>query len=155
MPLSDDSEQKFELPLLRFLERYGCDGAYQADSDTDAHPAGLLRHRLVVVSGHDEYQTQAQRDAFVAARAAGVNLAFMGANIGYWRVRYEDGRRTVVEYRRAAQDPLGVTGNVRRLEPAPPGGEPVGVRFDGGEGPASIGNSQSFAVRHARESGVN
>ena len=43
----------------------------------------------MIVAGHDEYWTSRMRDAFEAARDAGVNLAFFGANIGYWQMRYE------------------------------------------------------------------
>ena len=42
------------------------------------------------------------RDSFEAARAAGTNLAFLGANIAYWQVRYEDASRTMVGYKSAA-----------------------------------------------------
>ena len=34
-----------------------------------------------------------------------MNLAFISANTGYWQMRYEDGRRTIVEYRTADRDP--------------------------------------------------
>lgn len=97
--------QAWEFPLVRFLERYGYDVAYTTDVDTDRDPSELLRHRLVMTAGHDEYWTKAMPDGFESARAAGVNLAFMGANTGYWQMRYEDGRRTIVEYRTADRDP--------------------------------------------------
>ena len=95
----------WEFPLARFLERYGYDVSYTTDVDTDRNPAELLRHRLVMTAGHDEYWTKTIRDAFEAARARGINLAFMGANTGYWQMRYENGRRTIVEYRTADRDP--------------------------------------------------
>jgi hypothetical protein len=95
----------WELPLARFLERFGYDVAYTTDVDTDTQPAELLRHKVDIVSGHDEYWTNGMRDAYEAARDAGVNLAFVGANIGYWRIRYDDSRRTIVEYRGADDDP--------------------------------------------------
>jgi hypothetical protein len=93
---------KWELPVVRFLEREGYDVSYATDTDVDSDPAILLRHRLVIVSGHGEYWTKAMRDAFEAALAAGTNLAFMGANIGYWQVQYEDGGRTMVGYKTSA-----------------------------------------------------
>ena len=40
-----------------------------------------------------------------AARDAGVNLAFLGANALYWRVRYSDHGRLVTCYKSAALDP--------------------------------------------------
>lgn len=146
MPMSDASEQRFELPLLRFLERNGYDVSYQADSDTDADPGSLLDHRLVVVSGHDEYWTQGQRNAFGGAVNAGVNLAFMGADIGYWRIRYENNSRTIVEYRRYSRDPLGVTDKFRRLDPPQPECQLEGVQFDDTVGSASIGSNPPLRV---------
>jgi hypothetical protein len=58
-----------------------------------------------MTAGHDEYWTTTMRDAFEHARDAGVNLAFMGANTGYWQMRYDDNRRTIVEYRTGDRDP--------------------------------------------------
>ncbi len=101
----DQGPLDWEIYLVRFLERNGFDVSYQTDVDTDAHPAELLRHRLDVVNGHDEYWTKRIRDAYETALAHGVDLAFMGANIGYWQIRYEDDRRTIVEYRVASTDP--------------------------------------------------
>jgi len=89
----------WEVPLVRFLEREGYDLSYQTDVDTHLDPGSLLNHRLVMTSGHDEYWTKEMRDGFDAARDRGTNLAFMGANNGYWQVRYEDGTRTMVGYK--------------------------------------------------------
>lgn len=96
---------QYEINLLRFLERRGYNVSYTTDVDTDRHPTELRRHRLVISSGHDAYWTKHVRDAFEAARDAGTNLAFLGADIGEWQIRYEDNRRTIVEYRDAALDP--------------------------------------------------
>jgi hypothetical protein len=89
----------WEYPLVRFLERNGYDVSYQTDVDTDANPASLLRHRLVITAGHGEYWSKTIRDAFDGARDQGTNLAFMGANTGYMQIRYEDGGRTIVAYK--------------------------------------------------------
>jgi hypothetical protein len=40
--------------------------------------------------GHDEYWTPGMRHAVVSARDAGTNLAFLGANTMYWRIRLDD-----------------------------------------------------------------
>ena len=91
--------------LVRFLEREGYDVSYTTDVDIDRDPDELLEHRLVIVNGHDEYWTKAMRDAYEAARDAGVNLAFMGANDAYWQIRYENDHRTIVAYKSKA-DPV-------------------------------------------------
>jgi hypothetical protein len=89
----------WEIQAVRFLEREGYDVSYATDIDTNADPSSLLRHRLVVVAGHDEYWTLAIRDAFESALAAGTNLAFMGSNDAYWNVQYEDGGQTIFTYK--------------------------------------------------------
>jgi hypothetical protein len=130
----------YELPLVHFLEESGYDVSYTTDVDTDRDPAELLRHRLVVVAGHDEYWTARMRDAFDAARAAGTNLMFTGANTGYWQMRYASGGRTIVEYRTATADPQPdpalKTVPFRSLVPPRPECELEGVQFQrlGGEG---------------------
>jgi hypothetical protein len=96
-PFAGDAQTPLwnELQLVRFLEREGYDVSYQIDADTDADPAGLSQHRLVLVNGHAEYWTMNERLGFDAAVAAGTNLAFMGANDAFWHVEYEDGRTTI------------------------------------------------------------
>jgi hypothetical protein len=123
-----------EYPLVLFLERQGYDVSYQTDLDTDSDPSSLLGHRLVIVAGHSEYWTQAMRNAFDAARDAGVNLAFMGSNDAYWRARYEDGGRTLVVYK-SGDDPIGDqsqrTGLFRVVDH--PECELIGIQHQGGK----------------------
>ncbi len=83
-----------EYPLLRWLEQQGYDVSYATDWDTDrwGEPENdnlLLRHSVYMSAGHDEYWTEAMRDAVAEARDAGVHLAFFSANTIYWRVRLE------------------------------------------------------------------
>jgi hypothetical protein len=137
--------QEYEFPLVRFLERYGYDVSYTTDVDTDRDPAELLRHRLVIAAGHDEYWTNRIRDAFDHARALGTNLAFLGANTGYWQIRYAEGRRTIIEYRSPGNDPEPdpalKTTTFRTLTPPRPECELLGVESadDTGPGDESIG----------------
>jgi N,N-dimethylformamidase beta subunit-like, C-terminal len=109
-PYADNTEHlpwplRWDYPLIRFLEREGYDVAYTTDLDTAEGLSALTARHLVIVVGHDEYWTKEIRDAFDAAQAAGVNMAFLGANIGYWQMRYADAGRTIVEYRSATADP--------------------------------------------------
>ena len=96
---------ELELPWVRFLERNGIDVSYQTDVDTDRDPESLLHHRLVFAIGHDEYWTQRMRSAFNRALALSTNLMF-GSNSGEWRMRYDAGRRTIVEWRDPSIDPV-------------------------------------------------
>ena len=107
-----------EYPLVRFLEREGYDVSYVTNYEVDQNPAILQAHRLVIDAGHDEYWTDAQRNGLEAARDAGTNLVFMGADAGYWQVRYEDSGRTIVGYKEHAsldplQDPAHITSDFR------------------------------------------
>jgi hypothetical protein len=74
------------------------------------------------------------RDAWGAARDAGVNLAFMGANDAYWQVQLQDGGRTVMAYKSLYDpnpDPLGKTAMFRELTPARYECELIGIQHQG------------------------
>jgi hypothetical protein len=116
---------EWDFNIIRFLEKNGYDVSYQADTDTDQNPASLLSHRLDIDAGHDEYWTKGMRDAWDGALSAGVNLAFIGANDGYWQARYADpSDRALIEFRSAALDPDPVASQktvlFRQLSPSRP-----------------------------------
>ena len=96
-------------------------------------PQELLRHKLVLVNGHDEYWSRRMYDAFERARDRGVNLAFFGGNIGDWQVRFEDGNRTMIGYKSAAADPhpdpLEQTDRFEVLVPPRPQCRVIGTQF--------------------------
>jgi hypothetical protein len=123
----------WEIGLLRFLERTGYDVSYTTDVDTDRNPGELGHHRLVISSGHDEYWSKGMRDAFEATRDKGTNLAFLGADIADWQIRYENNRRTIVEYRDAKRDPVTnpalKTMRFRELVPPRPQCELLGITY--------------------------
>lgn len=127
---------QFEYPMLRFLERSGFPLEYVTDVDVDEHPGLLLEHRLSVTLGHSEYWSRAIRDAWDAARASAHDLGFLGANVGYWQMRYEDRHRTIVEYRSSTADPdpnpAEKTTTFRALAVPRPECELLGVEFQGG-----------------------
>ena len=135
--------------LVRFLEREGYDVSYTTDVDTDRNPAELKRHRLVISAGQDEFWSKRMRDAFEAARGAGTNLAFLGAAIAEWQIRYQKGRRTIVKYPSAAADPVAnpalKTVRFADLVPSRPVCELRGLAYEGQRDPA-IDPPQSYAV---------
>ncbi|HEY2959239.1 MAG TPA: N,N-dimethylformamidase beta subunit family domain-containing protein [Actinomycetota bacterium] len=78
-----------EYPLVRLVERLGLDVTYWTDQDLHQHPERLLAHRGLVSLGHDEYWSTRMRRGAEAARAHGVNLAFLGANAVYRHIRLQ------------------------------------------------------------------
>ena len=99
-----------ELPLLFHLESLGLDLTYWTDVDLHERPQLLMNHRCLFSLGHDEYWSTPMRDAAAEANAAGVNLAFLGANACYRQIRMEPSsigpNRLEVCYKSAAEDPL-------------------------------------------------
>jgi hypothetical protein len=99
----------YEFNLLSWLERQGYDVTYSTDVDTDLRGQSLLQHRLFLAAGHDEYWSAGMRTSIREARAAGVSLAFFGANDAYWHVRLQSSPlgadRVVICYKDAGLDP--------------------------------------------------
>jgi hypothetical protein len=100
-------EQKF----IALAERSGLPLAYTTSMDIDADP-NLLRGAAALLSpGHDEYWSPPERAHVTAARNAGVNLAFLGANCLFRRTRLASTRlgprRLVICYKTSyLEDPM-------------------------------------------------
>jgi hypothetical protein len=77
-----------EYPMIRFLERNGYDVSYFSEIDTARSGAEILNHKTWMSVGHDEYWSAEQRNNVVAARNAGVNLAFFSGNEIFWKTRF-------------------------------------------------------------------
>jgi hypothetical protein len=128
------------LPFVLLAERRGLDVTYATDIDLHQRPELLLHHRALISLDHDEYWSTAMRDGATDARAAGVNLAFLGANAIYRHIRLEPssvGRdRHVVSYKVASEDPLfgvddsEVTVNWREPPLRDPESELLGAMYD-------------------------
>lgn len=85
------------LPIIIRAEALGVPLSYFANVDLHHRPGSLAGARGYVSMGHDEYWTPAMRRAVERARDGGTNLAFLGANTMYWRVRLTGS--TMVGYR--------------------------------------------------------
>lgn len=110
-PYDKDGAEKFlvyERALVVLAERLGIPLAYTTGVDVHLDPLVLKGASAVFSLGHDEYWTPQQREHISRARDAGTNLAFLGANTCFRRVRLEPGApggiRTVVCYKTAYQD---------------------------------------------------
>eukprot|EP00754_Rhynchopus_humris_P045942 Rhum_TRINITY_DN5427_c0_g2::Rhum_TRINITY_DN5427_c0_g2_i1::g.17413::m.17413 len=101
-----------EYSMIRFLERYGYDVGYQSGADTAKAAGTDLRFASVFLSvGHDEYWAPQQRQNVENARdRRRTHLIFLSGNEAYWRVRWEDGHRTMAIYKETqASEKLDVT----------------------------------------------
>jgi hypothetical protein len=90
-PTPRQTFQHWDARFIAWLERAG----YRADycTDVDLHRDGLdlvAPHRLLLSVGHDEYWSDAMRDALDAYVDGGGNAAFFGGNICWWRVVFHD-----------------------------------------------------------------
>src|SRR5438309_5481367 len=131
----------WEVSLIRWLEKSGYDVTYSTDVDTHTDGARLLNYRGFLSAGHDEYWSKPMYDAVVAARDAGVNLAFFGGNAIYWQVRFEPSssgvpNRVLVCYRDASLDPIADPSLKTVLWRDPPLNRPeqtlIGVQYTAG-----------------------
>lgn len=78
-----------EYPMIRWMEKNGYDVTYFTGVDSDRYGSEILNHKLFTSVGHDEYWSGQQRANVVAARDAGVNLAFFSGDEMYWRTRWQ------------------------------------------------------------------
>lgn len=99
-----------EFELIYFIERLGLDVTYWTDIDLHERGELLQWRKAIVMGGHDEYYSTSMRRALEAARDAGVNLAFLGANNVYRKIRLEPSplgpSRREVNYRDPTSDPM-------------------------------------------------
>ncbi|WP_242606458.1 N,N-dimethylformamidase beta subunit family domain-containing protein [Protofrankia symbiont of Coriaria ruscifolia] len=119
-----------EAPVIILAEKLALPVGYATDIDLHADPHLLDGARAVVSMGHDEYYSPAMRDALTRARDRGVNLAFLGANAVYRRIRLGPTTfgpdRLETGYKVASEDPLNGVDNaaVTANWPSPPAADP-------------------------------
>ena len=98
------------VPVVILAEQQGLPLSYFTNVDLHAHADALLGALGYVSIGHDEYWTPRMRETVLKLRGHGTNLAFLGANTMYWRIRLADHHRTVIGYRDDAwRDPVRET----------------------------------------------
>jgi len=95
--------------VVMFLEKHGYDVTYWTDIDLHANPDRVKEHRALLSLGHDEYYSTPMRRGLEAARDAGTNLVFLGANAIFRKIRLEPSDtgpfRHEVNYR-STKDPV-------------------------------------------------
>src|SRR2546430_1146607 len=102
---------EWEAELVRWLERSGYDVTYANDLDAHARGGPTPSAKGILFGGHSEYWSKEMFDGAEAARDAGVNLAFFGADAITWQVRFEASassiaNRVMVAYKNPAIDPV-------------------------------------------------
>ncbi len=101
----------YERNIVKLAERMGLPLGYVTGTDIAADPHLLDGASALISGGHDEYWAPAERAHVTAARDAGVNLAFLGANALFRRIRLAatavGGNRLVICYKTSyPSDPL-------------------------------------------------
>ena len=101
----------YERKLINLAERMGLPLAYLTSMDIATDPHALDGASAFFSLGHDEYWTPQERANVTAARDAGVNVAFLGANAMFRRIRLKPTKlganRQVVCYKTSyTEDPL-------------------------------------------------
>lgn len=81
-PLSQGSGEflLWEFPLAYWMEQHGYDVSYISNIDTHLDGPGLLRGKVFLSVGHDEYWSLAMYEHVRSAIAAGVSAAFFSGN---------------------------------------------------------------------------
>ncbi|GGJ28542.1 hypothetical protein GCM10010121_044860 [Streptomyces brasiliensis] len=144
-PYDDSGAEKFlvyERAAVVLAERLGIPLAYTTGTDVDRDPTILTGASAIICLGHDEYWTPRQREHVTRARDAGTNIAVLGANTCFRRVRLEPGDtaadRTVVCYKTAYRTdpsypahPAMVTTDFRQAPGADPESSLTGVLYEG------------------------
>ena len=129
------------VPIIVRAEELGIPLSYFTNVDLHTTPGLLEGARGYVSMGHDEYWTTTMRAVVTEARDAGTNLAFLGANTMYWRVRLEDRdtgpARVVVGYRsdagldpRRDEQPREATARFRDAPMPDPEQELIGMMYE-------------------------
>jgi len=100
-----------ELRLIIVAEQSGLPLAYTTSMDIAADPNLLKGASAFFALGHDEYWTPEERTYVTAARDAGTNVAFLGANTCFRRTRLDStqlgANRLVICYKTSyTEDPL-------------------------------------------------
>jgi hypothetical protein len=106
-----------EFPVIYQAEQMGLDVTYWTNIDFHARPQLLNNHKALMSLGHDEYWSLEMRTGGIQSVAAGVNMAFLGANACYRQIRLQPSNlganRQQVCYKSASEDPLTGVDNTR------------------------------------------
>ena len=131
----------YERNAVKLAELMGIPLAYVTSMDIAADPHLLDGASALISLGHDEYWSPAERASVTAARDAGVNLAFLGANALFRRTRLQasalgSGREVVCYKTDYRNDPMYgrdvslVTSNWRAAPSPDPESSLIGTLYE-------------------------
>jgi YD repeat-containing protein len=124
-PLDNDQDRDGyfgpDFYMVSWLERQGYDVSYTDDVAIHENPAELKQHKIVLITGHSEYWSLEQFNGFKAAITSGTNIASFSANTAYWKVRYENGDRSLVCFKTVQGDGSNGSGRVTPNDWGPDG----------------------------------
>ena len=128
----------YERNMVVLAEALGLSPAYVTGMDIAADSHLLDGASALISGGHDEYWTPAERSHVTAARDAGVNLAFLGANAMFRRTRLDEGGRLVICYKTSytedpeyGKDNALVTSDWREAPDPDPESSLIGTIYEG------------------------
>lgn len=128
----------YDVSLVRTITEADANIGYTTVAAIAADPKSVQGAEGILSNGHDEYWPLDYRTALEEARDSGTDLAFLGANAGFWRVRLADSDlgkdRVVIGYKSASLDPVKnspeTTARSRDLPEAMPESRLVGQLYD-------------------------
>jgi hypothetical protein len=96
---------RYDLPLLRWLERNGYPVSYATDRDVARGSATGSGTTLVILSGHPEYHDAREQANLVRLVRRGVSLAILGGNAFGWHARLDHRDQRLSVWRERRLDP--------------------------------------------------
>ena len=96
---------RYDLPLVRWLERNGYPVSYATDRDVARGSAAGSGTTLVILSGHPEYHDAREQANLVRLVQRGVSLAILGGNAFGWHARLDHRDQRLSVWRERRLDP--------------------------------------------------
>jgi N,N-dimethylformamidase beta subunit-like, C-terminal len=95
-----------ERPLVHWLEQSGYPVSYATDRDVHFRRAVGARTKLVLLSGHPEYQSWQERAVYQGLRNRGISLAILGGNSFVTQARISSSGQVETVWRHRYLDPV-------------------------------------------------
>jgi len=96
----------YDRPLVEWAEANGYPLSYSTDEDVRNGREAGPQTKLVIFSGHDEYNSMADRGELLRLTAHGVSEAFFGGNAWAWQARFDDTQHVMSVWRKKSLDPV-------------------------------------------------